>query len=151
MLTAYDLIWMAAERSPDALALVDDQSGRRFTYRQLIAETDRIAAGLWQRGLRPGDRVATVLPNRLEYPLVLIALTRIGAVPALMNFRLEPNQLAALIRDGECRGAIVGDNPGLIDALRAAMGPDHCLLVTDGGGGPLSFAGCTGDPGRPGR
>src|SRR5262249_45105038 len=92
--TAYDLVHLASRRAPDRLALVDDLTPRAFTYGQLIAELDAIAAGLAARGMRAGMRVATVLNNCLEHALVLMALQRLGAVPALLNFRLPPPDIA---------------------------------------------------------
>ena len=85
MQTAYQMVWMSAERTPDHLALIDDLSDRRLTYAELIGE-DIVAAG---RGIRQGDRVATVLPSLFEHCLLLLALQRLCAVPALMNFRLS--------------------------------------------------------------
>ena len=57
MKTAYDLVWIAGERTPDHLALVDDRTDRKLTYRQLLAEVDAVAAGLAARGVgRQPDR-----------------------------------------------------------------------------------------------
>ena len=44
MKTAYDLVWIAGERTPDHLALVDDRTDRKLTYRQLLAEIDMVAS-----------------------------------------------------------------------------------------------------------
>ena len=63
MKTAYDLVWIAGERTPDHLALVDDRTDRKLTYRQLLAEVDTVAAGLAARGIKAGSRVATILPE----------------------------------------------------------------------------------------
>ena len=82
MQTMYDLVWMQAERTPDALALADDISERSFTYRQLIEEVEAIAAGLAARGVGAGTRIATCLPNVLEHGICILALQRLAAVPA---------------------------------------------------------------------
>ncbi len=37
MLSTFDLVWMAAERAPNHLAIVDDRTDRRQTYRRFIA------------------------------------------------------------------------------------------------------------------
>ena len=100
MKTAYDLVWIAGERTPDHLALVDDRTDRELTYRQLLAEVDSVAAGLAARGIRAGSRVATILPNLFEHCIALLALQRLAAVPALMNARLQPAELAKLIIQG---------------------------------------------------
>ena len=53
MKTAYDLVWIAGERTPDHLALVDDRTDRKLTYRQLLAEIDVVAAGFARAASRP--------------------------------------------------------------------------------------------------
>jgi acyl-CoA synthetase (AMP-forming)/AMP-acid ligase II len=122
MQTAYDLVWLAAERTPDQLALVDDRTERKLTYRELIGEIDSIAAGLAEHGVKRGARVATILPNVFEHCLLLLALQRLAAVPALLNFRLQPPELAKLVQQGEMFGAVIRDDPALASALpRLAM------------------------------
>jgi acyl-CoA synthetase (AMP-forming)/AMP-acid ligase II len=52
----------------------------RLSWRELVALVDGLAADLAARGLRPGDRVAVWLPNRVETMLVLLAASRNGYV-----------------------------------------------------------------------
>ena len=40
MHAGYELVWMAAERTPNQFAIVDDRTERRLTYRELIVEVD---------------------------------------------------------------------------------------------------------------
>jgi acyl-CoA synthetase (AMP-forming)/AMP-acid ligase II len=144
--TAYDLVKLASRRAPDRLALVDDLTPRSFTYSRLIAEMDAIAAGLAARGVGAGMRIATVLNNCLEHALALLALQRLGAVPALLNFRLPPADIARLIRHGGLAGAVVHAVPELAAAVQAAL-PKNATLLTVGGAVPGSeaFAACRGD------
>ena len=100
MHSTYDLVWYAAERTPDHLAIVDDRTDRKLTYRQMMLEVDIIAAGLAERGIRSGSRFATVLPNLFEHCLVVLALARLGAVPAMINARRTPAEIAQLVADG---------------------------------------------------
>jgi 2-furoate---CoA ligase len=132
MQTGYDLIWIAAERTPNRLALVDDRTDRRLTYRELIDEIDVIAAGLFDRGVRAGSRVATALPNLFEHCLVLLALQRLAAVPALLNFRLPPEQLALLIAEGEMFGAVIQNDPMLVAQIAVVLPAGGLLLTVDG-------------------
>ena len=75
MQTAFDLVWMSAERNPKQVALVDDLLDRKLSYSQLILEVDRIAAGLRNRGIKSGDRFATVLPGNFEHCLFCLLYT----------------------------------------------------------------------------
>ena len=72
MKTAYDLVWIAGERTPDHLALVDDRTDRKLTYRQLLRRSTRLRPGLAARGIRAGSRVATILPNYFEHCIALL-------------------------------------------------------------------------------
>lgn len=148
MQTTYDLVWLAAERTPDHLAIVDDRSDRQLTYRDLLREIDVIAAGLAARGITRGMRVATVLPNLYEHFLVLLALQRLAAVPALMNARLKPEEIGALIQHGEIQGAVITRQAELADTVAAALPTGGCLLSVGGTMGPATdFAACRGDSG----
>ncbi len=135
MKTGWELIWMAAERTPDQLALADDISDRRLTYAQLIAEVEAIAAGLAAGGIGQGTRVATVLPTQWEHCLTLLALMRLAAVPALINFRLKPDQIAGLIDAGGLDAAIIPANAALAEAVTAALPPGAPLWSVGGAAG----------------
>src|SRR5262245_66385449 len=63
--TVPDLIDELARRLPEHEALVG--GGRRYTYRQLRAETRRIARALHALGVRRGDKVAILMGNRPEW------------------------------------------------------------------------------------
>jgi 2-furoate---CoA ligase len=147
MRTCHDLVWLAAERTPDHLALVDDRTERKFTYRELMHEVDVVAAGLAERGIGAGSRVATALPNLIEHCILLLALQRLQAVPAMLNFRLQPAELAKLVEQGEMDGAVVRDDPATLQAIRPTLKPEAMLLSS------ADFAGCRGTPnalrGRP--
>jgi 2-furoate---CoA ligase len=147
MQSAYDLVWLAAERHPEQLALVDDRSERKLTYGELIAELDLIAAGFAARGVGPGTRIATVLPNLFEHCLILFALQRLAAVPAVINARLTPAEVAELIAHGEIEGAVVLGQPELVAAVAGAL-PEGAPLYAVGGavGGAEDFAACRGAP-----
>jgi long-chain acyl-CoA synthetase len=57
----------------------------RMTYRQLREATLRFATALYQLGVRKGDRVAIMLPNCPQYPVVFFGLLRIGAIAVSTN------------------------------------------------------------------
>ena len=107
MHTAYQIIQLAAERTPRHPALVDDRSNRQLSYSELLAEIDTVAAGLSARGIGAGTRVATVLPGLWEHCILLLALMRLNAVPALLNHRLKPDQIAGLCRSGNVEAAVI--------------------------------------------
>jgi len=147
MQTAYDLVWLSCERTPDHPALVDDRTDRQLTYRELMLEIDQVAAGLASRGIGRGSRVATALPNLFEHCVVLLALQRLGAVPALMNFRLKPEDIVQLTEQGEMAGAVILSDGDLAEVIGSALPKEAPLIAV--GGSPDSaepFEACRGDP-----
>ena len=147
MQTAFDLVWMSAERNPKQVALVDDLLDRKLSYSQLILEVDRIAAGLRNRGIKSGDRFATVLPGNFEHCLFLLALQRINAVPTLINFRLGDKDIQKLMELGKVKGAIILSNSDLARNVKSVLPDGSPLFVV---GEPCSecedWSKCIADP-----
>ena len=146
--TMYDLVWNQADRTPDAVAMMDDITDRQLTYRELVHELDAIAAGFAARGIRAGDRVGTCLSNIWEHGLAVLALTRLGAVPALINPRLKPEDVARLIELADMKAAIVMPDPALAEAVAAIL-PAGAPLLAPGAAGATGlaedFAACRAD------
>ncbi len=143
MHTAFDHIRFAVDRSPSRLAIVDDRTARKLTYRQLLDEVEAIAAGLFQRGVRPRDRVAVSLPNTYEHALILLALQRLDAVAALMNFRLPAAQIGALVKDGGITSAIIGANPELVEEVAKSLPAGGALFAVGDPGCENALARCS--------
>ena len=79
------LRWRALA-TPNKLAVRCD--GRSVGYAALDGQADRLAAGLAARGVRPGDKVATLVDNSVEAIAFIHAAARVGAVLAPLNTRL---------------------------------------------------------------
>ncbi|MBA4243766.1 MAG: long-chain-acyl-CoA synthetase [Pseudomonas sp.] len=73
----------AAERHPERPALMDEN--RQLSYRAFNAWANRLAWALKAEGVGHGDVVAVMLENRLELLAILAALSKLGAVGALIN------------------------------------------------------------------
>ena len=93
-----------AER-PDAVALIDGD--RRITF----AEFDRLctatAGWLQAQGIRPGDRVAVWLVNRVEWLAFLFAITRLGAALMSVNTRFRAAELAHVLERSQARLLVI--------------------------------------------
>ena len=79
----YQLLDDSAAQRPDQVCA--RFFGRPFTYRQLKAETDRLAAGLRRLGVRPGDRVGVLLPNCPQFIVAYYGILKAGAVVLPLN------------------------------------------------------------------
>ncbi|HEX3179080.1 MAG TPA: AMP-binding protein [Methylomirabilota bacterium] len=127
-MTLADLLQRAADRWPDAEAVVDD--ARRLTYAELSARTRALANGFRRLGVARGDRVLIVLRNRLEHVLAYWALQTLGGVPAPVNFRLTPAELRYVLEDSGARVALC--EPGTADALAEASAGAPVRVVAVG-------------------
>ena len=68
-----------AAADPAALAIVDGATGETLTRGELAARSAALAAGLRERGVRPGDLVAVAMPNLAWWPVVALGVWRAGA------------------------------------------------------------------------
>ncbi|MEU6179327.1 class I adenylate-forming enzyme family protein [Streptomyces coeruleorubidus] len=80
--TLWELVTRRTALTPDhPLFLQDDRRGARtLTFGDLRTRAERVAAGLYGMGVRPGTVVAWQLPTRIETALLSFALARLGAV-----------------------------------------------------------------------
>ncbi len=108
-----------ARRRPDQIALIC--GGERVSYAELDRRVDAAAHLLWSQGVRPGDRVVTLLPNGLTATELLFAAARCGAVICPLNPRSTAAELAYLLGDAGPR-LVVGP-PGALETAASALPP----------------------------
>jgi fatty acid CoA ligase FadD22 len=73
-------------------------SGLEHTYRTVADIVDALAAQLWAAGVRPTERVTLYKTDNFDLALLTCALSRIGAVPALLSPTLDGTVVAELLR-----------------------------------------------------
>ncbi len=94
--------------------------GRTQTYGELDKEVRRVAAGLRALGVRPGDRVAIVLPNCPQHIAAFYAVLKLGAVVIEHNPLYTANELREPFKDHGARVAIAWDKAAsTLERLRA--------------------------------
>jgi fatty-acyl-CoA synthase len=96
-------------RFPDREALVDLASSRRWTYRQLAADVERLARGLLARGVDKADRVGIWAPNLPEWLLVQYATARIGAILVNLNPAYRTHELTYVLGQAGVRTVIAAE------------------------------------------
>jgi len=156
---AWRLFAGAAAAAPHAEALVFE--GRRWTYAQLAADAERVAAGLAARGVKPGDRVGMLVGNRPEFVFALLGALRLGAIAVPMGTRLQTPEIAyildhcgavALVHDDElgARLPVPADVPALAhrftDAPRADAAVPEPRVAEEDTAVILYTSGTTGRP-----
>lgn len=94
-------IWaMAAEaaaKNPGGEALICGDA--RMTWREVAEKSAQVAAGFKEIGLKPGDRVALLLGNRIEFVLALYGAAHLGLVSVLLSTRLQKPEIAYMLTD----------------------------------------------------
>ena len=101
MRTIGELLERNARFYPGKEALVFED--KRYTYRQLVERTKRVADGLHRLGLRRQDRVAILAMNCAEYVELLCAGDWAGYIVATVNFRLAVPEIEWMLRDSTPR------------------------------------------------
>jgi long-chain acyl-CoA synthetase len=76
---------------PDAVAI--ESAYRRLTWAELEEESARLAAGYHSIGLSPGDRLASLLPNRVALAVHYLACFKAGLVATPLNYRYTASQI----------------------------------------------------------
>ncbi|HZE06580.1 MAG TPA: class I adenylate-forming enzyme family protein, partial [Solirubrobacteraceae bacterium] len=80
-----DLLRAGLDADPDRLALISADT--RWSWRLLDQLSDRLAHGLLRLGLRPGDRVASLMPNCPALVVHYLACLKAGLVTTPLNYR----------------------------------------------------------------
>lgn len=110
-LTLIPLLERAGKLFPNAeiVSQRPDNATHRYTYRDLYGRARALAAGLQSCGLRPGDRVATLMWNHHMHLEAYFGVPVIGGVLHTLNLRLHPDELAYIVNNAEDRFLIVDD------------------------------------------
>jgi len=96
----------AAHRDSARIAVIDlydRDKPREISFAELNAACDAAARGLRRAGLGPGDRVAILALNRVEFLEVLFGAMRAGLVPVMINAKLPADQVRYIIADSGAR------------------------------------------------
>ncbi|MGH8702539.1 MAG: AMP-binding protein [Burkholderiales bacterium] len=104
--TLYDVVARNARLYPERAAFIVD--GRRITHADYMARVEHLAAGLAAAGIAPGERIAVLAQNSLEYVDLYGAAARLGAILVPVNWRLSTDEIAYVIADTTPK-AIVAD------------------------------------------
>ena len=94
--------WLAKREryTAEKEAIIDTSDGRRYTYRQLNCQANRLATHLQRQcQLQAGDRLAVISKNSIEYVILFFACAKLGVVLVPLNYRLPQAGLAELLED----------------------------------------------------
>ena len=104
-----DMLASSCERFADRPAY--RSMGATISFRQLDDASRAFAAWLQKvAGLQRGDRVALMMPNLLQYPVVLFGVLRAGMVVVNVNPLYTPRELEHQLKDADVRAIVVLEN-----------------------------------------
>ena len=136
------IVTRAARRFGSKTALI--AVGRTLTYQALDDLCDRVAGGLYDIGVRPGDRVSLYSPNRWEWVVAYHAALRAGAVVNPINVMLTAEEVAFVLND--CGAAAIftsGEKAEVIAGLTRGSGSvptlRRVISFDPAGGGVTGF------------
>jgi len=92
---------IAAKEHGNQPALIERQV--TLTWSQTTSAVDHLTDFLTDSGVRSGDRVAIIENNRIELPILILALIRIGAVSVLLSPRYPESTLTMMAERTGCR------------------------------------------------
>lgn len=121
--------WAKSSADARRIALFfEDAAGHRdiWTYERLGAATNQFANALTRMGVKPGDRVATILGQSAEAVIAQLGAFSVGAVAMPLTNNLTPKALEYRLRDAETRIAIVG--PEAVSSLLSIL--SRCAKLT---------------------
>ena len=118
--TLADLLRRTAQRLPAKTAIVCGDTA--WTYAEFDALVGRLAAGLVCHGVGAGDRVAVLARNSHGFAALRFALARLGAVLVPINFMLNADEAAFILRHAGAR--LLAVDAGLAALGRDAAGRD---------------------------
>ena len=106
-LTLTAMIDRSIERYPERVAF--SVLGVDLTYRELDRLADGFSRYLLQEGMMPGDHVALMLPNGLEYPVCAIGVLRAGMAVVSVNPMYTARELAHQLQDSGAKAIVAGE------------------------------------------
>ncbi|MGO3932332.1 benzoate-CoA ligase family protein [Rhodopseudomonas pseudopalustris] len=120
-----------AEGRGDKLAYTDTVS--ELTYRALQRETCRAANLLRRLGVRREERVAMIMLDTIDFPIVFLGAIRAGVVPVPLNTLLTAEQYAYVLAD--CRARVLFVSDALVPVVKDIIArlPELTHVVVSGG------------------
>lgn len=84
--------------------------GKSLTYAQVDKYSTQFGAYLQSRGLEPGDKVALMMPNLLQYPIALFGCLRAGLVIVNTNPLYTPREMRHQFTDSGVKAIVICEN-----------------------------------------
>jgi fatty-acyl-CoA synthase len=112
-----------------------DRSIVRSNYGDFYRRARRLASALTKLGLRPGDRVASMMWNHIGHLEIFFGVPSAGGILHTLNLRLHPHEIAAIAKHAGDRFLLVDDVLlPTYEKFREAVSFERVIVVPYGGG-----------------
>lgn len=132
---------------PTDTALIDD--GRALNYAELARQVEAFAAHLAALGVRRGDKVALLLPNKRSFTIAYFGILHLGGTVVPISFLSVAREISYLLKDSESVALVAWH--GQAEAARQGFesaGTARTLIIVDESSGPVTVVnGPAVDPG----
>lgn len=132
-MTVGQLVERGARHHAGKVALDFFERHERATYAEMAQVCDRYAKALKAFGVRKGDRVGLMLPNRIEFPIAWFALAKLGAVIVPINMRYTPREVEYVLSDTQAKFAMIDESAwpsfSAMDPWPAALAMERVVVV----------------------
>ncbi|GHU26385.1 acetyl-CoA synthetase [Spirochaetia bacterium] len=121
---ALDVVDEWARLQPEKRALIwtnDAGVVKEFSFRDMKILSDKAASVLLGQGIQKGDKVMLILKQRPEVWIMMLALSKIGAVCIPASYQLTPKDLEYRCTIAEVRALVTVDDPELLDSIQSVM------------------------------
>jgi propionyl-CoA synthetase len=143
---------LATRGDQPALIAVSTETGteRSYSFKELHAEVQRVAASLMELGVGKGDRVLIYMPMIPEAAFAMLACARLGAIHCVVFGGFASGSLASRIEDatpkvvvsadaGSRGGKVLAYKPLLDEAIRQSSHKPESVLLVDRGLAPMAL------------
>lgn len=136
-MTSAQMLARAAGLWPDHPALVLD--GARLSWAELRDAARATARGLWALGLRPGQHLAILMPNSVDYVRLFYAAGMIGACALTLNARFRDAELRHALRASDADMLVIGGQNIAYQDYRTTLVTLYPALADWDGASPLAL------------
>tara|TARA_Y100000588_G_scaffold73424_1_gene75964 strand:+ start:784 stop:2418 length:1635 start_codon:yes stop_codon:yes gene_type:complete len=91
---------------PDSIAILEVRSGKKITFKELELESNRLASGLIQYGMKPYERVLLMIPYGIDFITLTFAMFKADLIPVLIDPGLGKKNVLKCIQEVHPQGLI---------------------------------------------
>src|SRR4029077_18720151 len=104
---------------------------RIVTFREIDEQSDRLAAALARRGVRPGDRVTIFMPNSVEFVIAFYATLKAGGVVNPINAQSKEREVRFQVADSGATAVLYHEALApVVDAVRPDLANVEVFALT---------------------